>query len=80
MVSEECADCVQHHCSGHIVQQVQTLHDCVLCQFQSLPMVVVTGVNVAPVDHVCKLDIAQCLQSLLSQAMGFIVTRGPPAV
>lgn len=79
-VSEECTDCVQHHCAGHIVQQVQTLHDCVLCQFQSLPMVVVTGVDVAPVDNVCKLDIAQCRQPLLSQEMGFIVTRGPPAV
>jgi len=79
-VSEGYEDCVQHHCAGHIVQQVQTLHDCVLCQFLSLPMVVAAGVDVTPIDNVCKSDIAQCRQSPLSLLVGIIVTRGPPAV
>lgn len=79
-VSEECADCVQHHCSGHITQQVQTLHDCVLCQFLSLSMVMAAVEDVTPIDNVCKSDIAQCRQPLLSLWVGIIVTRGPPAV
>lgn len=79
-VSEECADCVQHHCGGHIAQQVQTMHDCVLCQFLSLPMVMAAVMDGIPIDNVCKSDVAQCQQSLLSLAMGIIVTRGPPAV
>ncbi len=34
-----CTDGVRHQCRGHIGQQVQTLHYCVLCQFFSVPMV-----------------------------------------
>ena len=77
---EECADCVQHHCSGHIGQQVQTMHDCVLCQFLTLPMVVATEVDEVQIDCTCKTNHAQCQQTLLTQALGIIVTRGPPVV
>lgn len=77
--NEECADCVQHHCDGHIVLQLQTTDDCVLCQFLSLHIVMAARVDVTPINNVCKPDIVQCQHSLLSLAMGILVTRGPPA-
>ncbi|MBR1401720.1 MAG: hypothetical protein IJ604_01970 [Prevotella sp.] len=27
-----CAECVHHHCAGHLGQQAEVSHDCVLCQ------------------------------------------------
>lgn len=79
-VGEECADCVQHHCEGHIAQQVQTIHDCVLCQFLSLPMVVAATQDGIQIDDRCNTGYAQCQQTLLVRTLGIIVTRGPPAV
>lgn len=77
---EECTDCVQHHCSGHIGQQVQTMHDCVLCQFLTLPMVVAAELDEVQIDCLGKTSHAQCPPTLLTQALGIIVTRGPPVV
>ncbi len=34
---ESCNECVAHHCGGHLDQQTLHQHDCVLCQFVSLP-------------------------------------------
>ncbi|MBP5771502.1 MAG: hypothetical protein J6W75_09115 [Bacteroidaceae bacterium] len=80
VVEEDCADCVQHHCGGHIGQEEQTMQECVLCQFLSLPKVVAEVVNVVLPDCLCKLSYAQCQPTLLPQTLSIIVTRGPPAV
>lgn len=76
---EECTNCVQHQCGGHIAQQAHTLHDCVLCQFLSLPMVIADQDGIQ-IDGICNISYAQCQQTLLVQTLGIIVTRGPPAV
>ena len=36
-----CAECIHHHCGGHLAQQSPSLHSCVLCQLLSLPMLIV---------------------------------------
>ena len=77
---DECADCIEHHCGGHIGQQVQTIHDCLLCQFLSLQKVVAAVADVVPTDCLCKISYTQCQQALPGKALGIIVTRGPPAV
>ena len=56
------------------------MHDCVLCQFLTLPMVVAAEVDEVQIDCTCKTSHAQCQQTLLTQALGIIVTRGPPVV
>ena len=76
---EECADCVQHHCGGHIGQQVLTIHDCVLCQFLSLQMLAAAMTDVTTNNYVCTRCHAQCQPALLTQVLGNIVMRGPPA-
>lgn len=77
--NEECTDCILHHCGGHIGQQKLTMHDCVLCQFLSLPMVAVAQDGIQ-IDGICKISYAQCQHTLLLLTLGIIVTRGPPAV
>lgn len=77
---ETCTECVHHQCGGHLTQQVQTLHDCVLCQFLSIPVVAAAVVDGIQIDGICKIGYAQCQQTLLVQTLGIIVTRGPPAV
>ena len=76
----ECADCIQHHCEGHIGQQVQVTHDCVLCQFLTLPKVVAAVEDVIPTDCIYKFSYAQCPATLMEQTMGNIVTHGPPVL
>ena len=80
MGSDECTDCVQHHCGGHIGQQTLTLYECVLCQFLSLPKAVAALVDVVPSDCICKQSHAQCQPVLPALTLGMMVTRGPPAV
>ena len=42
----DCTQCVDHHCSGHLSQQHDGVHQCVLCQFLTLPLAVATAVAV----------------------------------
>ena len=77
---DDCADCVEHHCAGHISQQAQTLHDCLLCQFLSLPKMVAAVAEAVTTDCSCKISYAQCQPAFYALAVGTIVTRGPPAV
>lgn len=77
---DACTECVHHQCGGHLGQQVQTLHDCVLCQFLSVPMVAAANMDDIQNDGICKISYAHCQQTLLVQTLGIIVTRGPPAV
>lgn len=76
---EECADCVQHHCTGHIGQLGATMHECVLCQFLSLPMVVAAAA-VVHTFFVCTRSRVQCRPALPALTFGAVAVRGPPAV
>lgn len=76
---EECADCVQHHCTGHIGQLGATMHECVFCQFLSLPMVVATAA-VIHTFFVCTRECVQCRPALPALTLGAVTVRGPPAV
>jgi hypothetical protein len=76
---EECTDCVQHHCAGHIGQLAQTMHECVLCQLLSLPMVVAAAVVVRTFFAYTRGSV-QGGTSLLAPTPGTVTLRGPPAV
>ena len=47
LAGASCTACVDHHCGGHLDQQTLHLHDCVLCQFVSLPYLwaIATGIT-----------------------------------
>ena len=76
----ECSDCVEHHCGGHITQQELTFHECLLCQFLSLPMLTASILDVIPTNSFCKISLAQSQSNLLVRFLSINVTRGPPAV
>ena len=77
----ECNECVHHQpCAGHLTDGTFALHDCVLCQFLSLPYLtaaVLGAVLFIPFhrllqqEHLCRLTLGN---------RGVVALRGPPAV
>ena len=77
---DECSECVQHHCHGHLGQQTVSLHECVLCQFLSLPMVAVAVVTLIIYNKVSEIFFTKLQSAVHSDACGIITLRAPPAV
>jgi hypothetical protein len=79
-IETECADCVHHSCHGHLTAAATWAHDCVLCQFLTLPMLAAILLAVTLYVHVCKKFRAQPLCGFRTICCGTIITRGPPSV
>ena len=78
---DECAECVHHHCGGHIGQQTLSLDDCLLCQFLTLPMAVATCiVAVTLLINAYRLTFGQRHDCICTHVLGVVVTRGPPVL
>lgn len=77
--ADDCTECVNHHCGGHIGQRTLTLHDCVLCQFLTLPVAVAAAVVVVLYATPGVPGRATSRHHAVRRACGTIVTRGPPA-
>lgn len=76
----ECSDCVHHNCHGHLTATATWTHNCVLCQFLTLPMLAAIMVAVMVYVHVCKKFRAQPICDCHTVCCGAIVTRGPPTI
>jgi len=74
-----CTDCVHHNCHGHLTATASFTHDCVLCQFLSLPMLAAVVLSVAAVANKDIRQYAPGHSRLASAACGIIYLRGPPA-
>ena len=79
-IKTECADCVHHSCHGHLTALTTWAHDCVLCQFLTLPMLAAILLAVTLYVHVCKKFRVQPLCGFRTFCCGTIITRGPPSV
>ncbi len=44
-VDDSSIECVHNHCGGHLNQQTVSLHDCVLCQFLTLPLLLASVIS-----------------------------------
>ena len=77
-IDTECSDCVHHNCHGHLTAIATWAHECVLCQFLTLPMFVAVILAVTVYINVCKKFRAQTLCICHRACCGTIVTRGPP--
>lgn len=75
----ECADCLQHSCQGHMTATATWSHDCVLCQFLTLPMLTAAVMVVAVFVVVCKGIFVRSLCGKFSGNHGVVVLRGPPS-
>ncbi len=78
-IKTECADCVHHNCHGHMTVTPHWAHDCVLCQFLTLPILAAIMLVTVYVQ-VCKKSYAQPLCGYHAYSCGTIVTRGPPTI
>lgn len=79
LTADECHECVNHHCGGHLGQQTLSLHDCVLCQLLTLPVLLGTLAVVVVISHVSTPQPCQGHALASTQVLGVIVLRGPPA-
>ncbi|MBP5365798.1 MAG: hypothetical protein J6Y82_07725 [Bacteroidales bacterium] len=75
---ENCADCLQHHCNGHVSETDVRQHDCVLCKFLTCSYLSAknnNSVNVATGD----LTITNHYDSIYTpNTLGVISLRAPP--
>lgn len=78
--TEYCQDCAHHiHHNGHITAQHGILHDCLLCQFRSLPYVVPTIIHVAVFVTAVSAAYAMPCPFVRTRHSGPLSTRAPPA-
>ena len=75
---ETCAECIHHHCGGHLGQQSASFHPCVLCQFLSLPMLAVAIAMVVSLYKKCKTEHVAWRRSVCVAHIGVIGLRAPP--
>lgn len=75
---DACSDCVQHHCHGHLGLQTASFHECVLCQFLTLPMLAVTAVALIVFHQVCIIRYALRQRVVHFDVCGIPSLRAPP--
>ena len=76
----ECAECVAHHCQGHLTQAEISVDACVLCQFLSLAFVSASLAAFAVIFNVLWIHYAPLSGAVYNACRGAIITRGPPFV
>ena len=76
---EECAECIAHHCHGHLSQTATWAHDCVLCQFLSQTMLPATVIAVGLFVEIVSERLAGTVEDSRVACYAVIVTRGPPS-
>ena len=74
-----CAECVQHQCHGHLSQLSGGMHQCVLCQFLTLPCVATVVGTIACYLSPKNIFCAARSQAIRLTACGIISLRAPPA-
>lgn len=77
--NEECAECIAHHCHGHLSQTATWAHDCVFCQFLSQTMLPATVIAVVLFVEIISERQAGSVEDSRVVCCAVIVTRGPPS-
>lgn len=78
-VENTCVQCEHHQPhDGHMSSQSVSLHDCVLCQFTTLPFLRVSDVTVAVVSHVKAVAVVSLSQEVVVGAVSAHAGRAPP--
>lgn len=73
--------CDHHACGGHLGRAGEPMHDCVLCQFLSLPFLAVAIATVILVNHdVSKTLLSRICSGFSAEICGFVGLRAPPFV
>ena len=75
-----CQECVQHHCSGHLVQFSGPTLTCVLCQFLSLTFVAASLGVAVYINKVYGTFAAGRQRNPYAAVCGTPLLRAPPSV
>lgn len=71
------SECAHHHCSGHLTQPTAQLHQCLLCQFLTLSMLVGTLLVIIPIRFIFSTNL-RVFHFISIEAVGVKSTRAPP--
>ena len=78
LFEDNCSECVQHHCHGHLGELTTTIHSCVLCQFLTLSFVAAAVAMTVSLRRICKTQYAQRQCHVSLDACGIPSFRAPP--
>lgn len=78
-VVDDCVQCAHHVHHGHLNALSDNAHDCVLCQFASLPFVAATAIVLTVAACACRIVYAKESDNLLLGVCNIKSTRAPPA-
>ena len=74
-----CADCAHHvHHDGHLLALQHSLHDCVLCQWQTTPCLSAAPLLWAAVVVLLRIILRAECSPCLCRTNDVISTRAPP--
>jgi len=76
----KCDDCINHHCSGHLIQHAYEMHSCVLCKFLSLPYTTVAIATIVFYNNYSIVNNAEHKQQIELAFFGIPSLRAPPVV
>lgn len=76
---QSCTECVHHHCSGHFTQLIPTIHQCLLCQFVTLPFIAVAAVSLFFLDRAYRVNVEARRHHVSMTHLGIVCLRAPPA-
>ena len=75
-----CAECVQHHCNGHLSQVTTGMHPCLLCQLMTLTYVSPDGETAVWRQPQSKVFYAWNCEIPCRLAHDVVSLRAPPVV
>ena len=79
-VSDECVECVNHQPhSGHLTATTQTLTDCVLCQFRTLPALEAQTTSFSLFIPAVQLHYVLADQPVVCMNVDSLRSRAPPS-
>jgi hypothetical protein len=77
---DDCQECVEHHCHGHLGQLTEMEHQCVLCQFLTMSFVAATAVAVVCYNNVCNTLISRPQAVVIVDVCAVPSLRAPPVL
>jgi hypothetical protein len=78
LAEQDCMECVHHHCNGHLTQLATSMHQCVLCQFLTLPFLAVVVAAFVIINRVCKVAVDARRRHVVMACLGIVGLRAPP--
>jgi len=80
LFGNDCKECLQHQCHGHLGELTVSMHDCVLCQFLTMSFLAATVFVVVLFNNVLRIQVAWLQGDIQLENCGIPTLRAPPFV